>query len=1555
MIKKSCFIFTLLIGIVLFSSLGYAIDHTPNNIAWYTFANQTSNTTALQDKSGHGFNLTEMNHPSWNSSDGYKFDGTDDYLKAGPNAMFGNKYTIILWFKPVTVNKYKYLYTYSKGDTSITMWTIGALGFNLEYKKWGQCEYVQSGPVIRKLYLSNIDVFNVGKSYQVVTTWDGTNYKMYINGTLVTPFKDTDDATTFTNISRYFCIGVSCQNLAIPEYFSDDKIQAVQIWSTNKSATDIADLYTQGYGYNPYAGGTPSDSNTSVKKINMTWYPETYTPINCMFNVTDNSTTFKVVNVTVSWYNSTDGTTYAKRNNYNYKYVNVTHNRLYTTSVGTGSVPAGTFSNYSYWKCAINATTTAGTIWANSTARHVHPLENLTIFGPANNTVSRFQFNASYAVTDDNGGLNCTLSIWNSSKQITYYYQESSNSTTVGDGNCNLRYTGGYSFSPYYFYIDYTRPNVLFDSIWKVQHYSTIYNYTIPFSCYNQNKVKLRIYDKVSYPETTTLSCYNGYDWVTIYNYTDTVGMSGPCTQTNQNYKLFDKLWFTTWESAVSYHATCGFWVKGASAGFMPRISEEAIYWKTILYNSTVTHPTSRIRSYLNYTLPSNGVYDWQIMCIGNGASSPITSPTYRYTYDTTPPSYSSYQSDNTSTYPEIGDTFSMNATVYDLNNVNICKLAMNDTGTWANKSTYTVNAQTSKLTMSYVIQAYSTANLSRISWKVWCNDSAGNQGYSTTKTFHVIDVTYPVITLPTKGNNWNTNNRSIIGNVFRNVTFNVTFADVNLFQAYVNVSCTLNKALYFWQLVDINSTSVNKADTLHTTGKSPQRCLIQFGSADDHTAETISKYKTEKLSDGMKYTTDNEINLEIKSADDDYKDMKTKKLKDRYTFEFDYDNKELERTYIVKSDVKLYPRDNSIYPGHFVAWDEGQKTGQWIDFADATENTEVVEKIKISDYEYEVIIRPKIPEEELENPDPIKGLNILGWQVTPDITEKEQILEERYGIDDIKFSTLGGVLHTYLTYTFYIGMDMYVNGTNLYDNGLINEPIKVNATGITNYPLINRSLYSLNGTGWLMNLSNGTYTMRYNTTSGHFFPQQHTLNIQNTTFSHTFYSTQAATRIYVRSIVTNALLTGFNMTIRNEATGRVSGVNNSGTSSFYGNFNATTYNITVVKAGYYPEVDHFTLHYLDNDTMTIYLGHANTFLLYDEKTLGVFNVSSADLIQFILFCPNSTTTTVITSNTTTLPLTCAYDKFKFILDYSGTTYYRTFILHPAAGTNVSIYLINLMTTSSIYNTFYMDDLLNQYMNASIYIYKLINNNNVQITADFVDIENKIGAYLISNHEYTVEVRSATMPDKTIGTYGADISGTKTIRMYDMNVDMVQGTSYYNNLAYYMGTRNISGTPYAFVSFYDNSTDTTGITWKLYLGNASGTLLYTYVTASNNFEAIYNISGYANDTIFSTLTFIRSDMSMHTVGAVIQIGQAFFGLVHDVVDLLGGDLVQWIVIIFLSIIALSSTIKAVNMVAIAVVGLAAVFLAFGWLTIASSALAVAALIAILSLLKKGDT
>jgi hypothetical protein len=211
------------------------------------------------------------------------------------------------------------------------------------------------------------------------------------------------------------------------------------------------------------------------------------------------------------------------------------------------------------------------------------------------------------------------------------------------------------------------------------------------------------------------------------------------------------------------------------------------------------------------------------------------------------------------------------------------------------------------------------------------------------------------------------------------------------------------------------------------------------------------------------------------------------------------------------------------------------------------------------------------------------------------------------------------------------------------------------------------------------------------------------------------------------------------------------------------------------------------------------------------------------------------------------------------------------------------------------------------------------------------------------------------MPDKTIGTYGADISGTKTIRMYDMNVDMVQGTSYYNNLAYYMGTRNISGTPYAFVSFYDNSTDTTGITWKLYLGNASGTLLYTYVTASNNFEAIYNISGYANDTIFSTLTFTRSDMSMHTVGAVIQIGQAFFGLVHDVVDLLGGDLVQWIVIIFLSIIALSSTIKAVNMVAIAVVGLAAVFLAFGWLTIASSALAVAALIAILSLLKKGDT
>ena len=87
-------------------------------------------------------------------------------------------------------------------------------------------------------------------------------------------------------------------------------------------------------------------------------------------------------------------------------------------------------------------------------------------------------------------------------------------------------------------------------------------------------------------------------------------------------------------------------------------------------------------------------------------------------------------------------------------------------------------------------------------------------------------------------------------------------------------------------------------------------------------------------------------------------------------------------------------------------------------------------------------------------------------------------------------------------------------------------------------------------------------------------------------------------------------------------------------------------------------------------------------FYLFDEATLGVFNISGTDSVKFLLFCPDETYTTVLNTTSPIIPIICNYTKFKFAIDYStnaGETYYRTFILSPDEALEVDIYLIDMI------------------------------------------------------------------------------------------------------------------------------------------------------------------------------------------------------------------------------------------------------------------------------------
>lgn len=80
--------------------------------------------------------------------------------------------------------------------------------------------------------------------YFLVVTWDGTNLKMFLNGSEETTTKSLDDANTNTNTSRSFKLG---SEVAGTNYW-DGKLDEAGIWSAALSSTDITTLYNSGNG-----------------------------------------------------------------------------------------------------------------------------------------------------------------------------------------------------------------------------------------------------------------------------------------------------------------------------------------------------------------------------------------------------------------------------------------------------------------------------------------------------------------------------------------------------------------------------------------------------------------------------------------------------------------------------------------------------------------------------------------------------------------------------------------------------------------------------------------------------------------------------------------------------------------------------------------------------------------------------------------------------------------------------------------------------------------------------------------------------------------------------------------------------------------------------------------------------------------------------------------------------------------------------------------------------------------------------------------------------------
>ncbi len=252
-------------------------------------------------------------------------------------------------------------------------------------------------------------------------------------------------------------------------------------------------------------------------------------------------------------------------------------------------------------------------------------------------------------------------------------------------------------------------------------------------------------------------------------------------------------------------------------------------------------------------------------------------------------------------------------------------------------------------------------------------NVTAGGSGFSNNITRNlVIDTANPTIIL-NPSNAFNTSNISSHNQYLNFMRLNITFNDeTGLFAVLVNV--TQNGVSYF----NHTNTSLNN-ELSHNFTKNLSTLTwpdgvfdINITVADGSTIIKIEDYKVSRFLSRITFDTEEKNVVDIIGSGAISTEY-TKK-QDRYEFGFNYLTKETTRKFTVRCDNELYYMDNPNKVGHFVCWNSGTRTGNWIDFQGLGEDY-VVEKIKEREYDITFINIPLSKKVSLKS---IGGLNVV-------------------------------------------------------------------------------------------------------------------------------------------------------------------------------------------------------------------------------------------------------------------------------------------------------------------------------------------------------------------------------------------------------------------------------------------------------------------------------------------------------------------------------------------------------------------------------------------------
>ena len=802
------------------------------------------------------------------------------------------------------------------------------------------------------------------------------------------------------------------------------------------------------------------------------------------------------------------------------------------------------------------------------------------------------------------------------------------------------------------------------------------------------------------------------------------------------------------------------------------------------------------------------------------------------------------------------------------------------------------------------------STNLTDGDYNFYVNCLNSTVSYNSSVRNFTIDTSKPFIV-----DNSGLDNTTVI-NSYSNL--NVTVGPDYLFRVEVNATCDSGNNIYSAGY-DYNGSlqSATLTDAIpNLQCDVGENITIFIEAADTHTARKIKKIKHDIYNKELIFNDKNKVRVYPKDRLR-FRDPTTKKLFDRHTFKYEKIDKKrnnlgYETFYVEGENWKIVEEGKYKNLGHLANWE----TKQWLDF-----NTE---------QNYPVVINQQSP------------------------TKYEVKVYCGDCTEDLEFQSIGGLNVNNLTINYnFLGVSINVTTKNVYDSKVINNT-NVTLQSINTYSPFSGT-FNFDGAINLTNISNGTYQLSF--VNPQFFPKTVTVNAQNNSVPANFTSYQSLVHILPSNIKTGNIITAYNITVTNNDTAvSETKTNQNTTTDWY--LNAGTYTYMINASGYDELNGSFTVTYQQELTIDAAMSFLATFRLFDERTEEAFNISSPDKITFFLFCPNGTFTTEINTTNATIPIECDYLKFKFVLDYGATNYFRSFIIPPEDALDYNIYLIDLATTQYVFNNLIIDDLLDNYDNPSIYVKKTIGNETPVITADFIDVENKVSAYLMENNEYILEIHSDNNPVRILGNYIAAESGDKNLRLYEVTLDTPLGL-FNPNVTYNMGKFSIAGTndTYILAEYEDLNNQTNNVTFIIYRDTYGGSILYSSTTTSNQVEWQFNMTPYENLTLYGDILIDHSQDGQQKFSKLLN---EFSEINLPMKQHLGDteseqqQFLNWFFTLFLSVIAIMATISTADHVALVLVGIAILFSVFGWFVVGNGILGLCLLISLISLLKKGD-